>query len=118
MDKQIKSKQNDISKRILSKMKEKGITLYQIEKQSGLYAGTLDKSLKAKSSWRSAVNLFTVSKILEVSLEYLITGIEPDKNKQAFNEKEETKKLCKTINELQSIIRKKEEKLKALKKII
>ena len=118
MDKPIKSNPNEISKRILSKMKEKGITLYQIEKQSGLYTGTLDKSLKAELSWRGAVNLFTISKILEVSLEYLITGIEPDKNKRAFNEKEETKKLYKTIDELQLIIKKKDEKLKALKKIL
>jgi len=108
---------NDISERILLLMNKFGYTTYRIAKISGVYVSTIDAALHKKNSWASARNLYRISRALNISMEYLITG-DINKREMEFNSAKETKLLKEKIIELETKLKEKENILNNIKSFI
>ena len=65
---------NEISAKVLKIMEDRGITNYQIEKDTGIYASTLDNSLKLKGSWKTALVLMKLADYFKVDINELLPG--------------------------------------------
>ena len=65
-----------IGNRIKSRRKQLGISLGELEKQTGITNSALSKIERGLVAV-SAENLYAISQALDVSIEWLLTGVEP-----------------------------------------
>jgi transcriptional regulator with XRE-family HTH domain len=108
---------NEIAKRIIALMEEKNLTLYSVGKSSGIWSSTIQNALESENGFRGALNLYEIAKVLNVSIEYLITGKKSDKEK-TIDENQIIQELKKEISGLKSINSEQYEIISDIKKII
>jgi len=65
---------NKISERILKLMKDFGFTEYRLTQKADITAGTLNRTLRAENAWKQAEQLYKISKVFDVSMDFLVTG--------------------------------------------
>lgn len=102
---------NEIVKRILTLIRKRDITVYRLAKDTGLLNATLSNTLK-KNSFNSSKTLLKIADYFNVSIEYLITGKEPNESdiivklkRQLESLIEDNNKLQKKINDFESAVR-------------
>ncbi|MBK6771319.1 MAG: hypothetical protein IPG78_04105 [Ignavibacteria bacterium] len=100
---------NKITERILNLMKDFGFTEYRLTQKANLPIGTLNKTLKAEYAWKQAEHLYKISKVFDVSMDFLILG-----TKTIQDENQRVLKLQQTIIKLE----KESERLKERNKIL
>lgn len=64
---------NKTSERVLKLMKDFGLTEYRLTQKANLPAGSLNKTLKAENAWKQAKQLYKISRVFDVSMDFLIT---------------------------------------------
>jgi transcriptional regulator with XRE-family HTH domain len=106
---------NEVSKKVMQIMKERGITNYQIEKATGIYAATLENAFNLKGSWKTAVSLMKIADFLKVDINELLPG---DRIKYSKEKTDRIKVLEEKNEELRQIIREKEEAIKNIRNML
>lgn len=93
---------NPITKRIKEQMDKFGYTEYRLSLKSDIKNATLNNALKGKNSWIQALYLYKISKVFDVSMEYLITGekLKSDENSKVNDIKDINLTLRKENDEL------------------
>ena len=106
---------NKITERILNLMKNFGFTEYRLTQKANLPAGSLNKTLKAENAWKQAEHLSKISKVFDVSMDFLITGKKTiqDENQRVMKLTEENLKLGRECDKLKERNRVLEKALKA-----
>ncbi len=94
-------------------MKDFGFTEYRLTQKANITTGTLNRTLKAENAWKQAEQLFKISKIFDVSMDYLITG-----NKTIQDENQRVIKLQQANIKLSQDYEKLKERNKALEKAL
>lgn len=106
---------NEVSKKILKALKTRGITTYQIEKDTGIYASTLENAFQLKGSWRNAVILMKVADYLKMDINELLPGTRTNQP-QALQER--INELEKKNEELRKTVEEKDHALKIIRKVM
>ncbi|MCX6162816.1 MAG: helix-turn-helix domain-containing protein [Ignavibacteriae bacterium] len=106
---------NEVSKKILKALKTRGITTYQIEKDTGIYASTLENAFQLKGSWRNAVILMKVADYLKMDINELLPGTRTNQP-QALQER--INELEKKNEELRKTVEEKDQALKIIRKVM
>lgn len=105
---------NKISERILRLMKDFGFTEYRLTQKAEITKGTLNRTLKAENAWKQAEQLFKISKVFDVSMDFLITGnkIIQDENQRVIKLQQANIKLNQENDKLKERNRKLEKAFK------
>ncbi|MCX6161964.1 MAG: helix-turn-helix domain-containing protein [Ignavibacteriae bacterium] len=106
---------NEISKNIMKIIKSRGITTYQIEKDTGVYASTLENAFQLKGSWKNAIVLMKVADYLKVDINELLPG---SRVQHPESLRERIKELEKKNEELRKTIEDKDEAIKIIKRAL
>jgi transcriptional regulator with XRE-family HTH domain len=98
------NKMNPITERIAQLLKKFGYTEYRLSLKADIKNATLNNAMKGPNSWIQATYLYRISKVFDVSLEYLITGEKTkfDENKRISELKDnilDLKKECEALRE-------------------
>ncbi len=106
---------NKITDRILNLMKNFGFTEYRLTQKANLPAGSLNKTLKAENAWKQAEHLYKISKVFDVSMDFLITGTKTiqDENQRVIKLTDANLKLNRECDKLKERNRVLEKALKA-----
>lgn len=106
---------NKISERILKLMKDFGFTEYRLTQKADITAGTLNRTLKAENAWKQAEQLYKISKVFDVSMDFLITGTKTiqDENQRVIKLQQANIKLTTDCDKLKERNRVLEKALKA-----
>jgi len=106
---------NKITERILNLMKDFGFTEYRLTQKANLPTGTLNKTLKAEYAWKQAEHLYKISKVFDVSMDFLILGTKTiqDENQRVIKLQQTNIKLEKENDILKERNRVLEKALKA-----
>jgi len=104
---------NKISERILKLMKDFGFTEYRLTQKADITAGTLNRTLRAENAWKQAEQLYKISKVFDISMDFLITG-----NKTIQDENQRVIKLQQANLKLEKENEKLKERLKERNKIL
>ena len=106
---------NKITERILNLMKDFGFTEYRLTQKANLPAGSLNKTLKAENAWKQAEHLYKISKVFDVSMDFLVTGNKTiqDENQRVIKLQQANNKLNKENEDLKERNRVLEKALKA-----
>lgn len=106
---------NKISERILKLMKDFGFTEYRLTQKANITAGTLNRTLKADNAWKQAEQLYKISKVFDVSMDFLITGSKTiqDENQRVIKLTDANLKLNRECDKLKERNRVLEKALKA-----
>ena len=114
-EKQKRTETNEINEKLQKIMKQRGITGYQIEKATGVYAATLEKAFKLQGSWKAAINLMKICEYLGVDIKELIPG----KTLNVPKEKRDLMEImAQRIAELTEKLKKKEKEIAQIRKIL
>lgn len=102
---------NKITDRILKLMKDFGFTEYRLTQKANLPAGSLNKTLKAENAWKQAEHLYKISKVFDVSMDFLITGTKTiqDENQRVIKLTDANLKLnreCDKLKERNKVLEK------------
>lgn len=102
---------NKITERILKLMKDFGFTEYRLTQKADITAGTLNRTLKAENAWKQAEQLYKISKVFDVSMDFLITGSKTiqDENQRVIKYKQANEKLtteCDKLKERNKVLEK------------
>jgi len=106
---------NKISERILKLMKDFGFTEYRLTQKADITTGTLNRTLKAENAWKQAEQLYKISKVFDVSMDFLITGNKTiqDENQRVIKLQQANIKLSQENDKLKERNRILEKALKA-----
>ena len=106
---------NKISERILKLMKDFGFTEYRLTQEADITTGTLNRTLKAENAWKQAEQLYKISKVFDVSMDFLITGSKTiqDENQRVIKLQQANIKLSADCDKLKERNRVLEKALKA-----
>lgn len=104
---------NKISERILKLMKDFGFTEYRLTQKADITAGTLNRTLRAENAWKQAEQLYKISKVFDVSMDFLITG-----NKTIQDENQRVIKLQQANLKLEKESERLKERNKVLEKAL
>ena len=104
---------NPITERINNLMKKFGFTEYRLSKQADIKNATLNNAFKGSNSWIQATYLYRISRVFDVSLEFLITG-----EKTEFDENKKISELKETILDLKKESEALRERNKKLEKAV
>lgn len=106
---------NKISERILKLMKDFGFTEYRLTQKASITAGTLNRTLRAENAWKQAEQLYKISKVFDVSMDFLITGNKTiqDENQRVIKLQQSNLKLEKECDRLKERNKVLEKALKA-----
>ena len=114
-EKQKKGETNEINVKLQKIMKQRGITGYQIEKATGVYAATLEKAFKLQGSWKAAINLMKICEYLGIDMKELVPGKTLDVPKE---KRDMMEIMAQRITELTEKLKKKEDEIARIKKIL
>ncbi len=102
---------NKITERILKLMKDFGFTEYRLTQKADITVGTLNRTLRAENAWKQAEQLYKISKVFDVSMDFLITGSKTiqDENQRVIKYKQANQKLtteCDKLKERNKVLEK------------
>ena len=106
---------NEVSAKIQKALKQRGITTYQIEKATGIYASTLENAFQLKGSWRSAIILMKIADYLKMDVNELLPG---KRTNQPESLQERIKQLEEKNEELMKTIEEQDKSLKIIRKLM
>lgn len=106
---------NKISERVLKLMKDFGFTEYRLTQKANITVGTLNRTLRAENAWKQAEQLYKISKVFDVSMDFLITGSKTiqDENQRVIKLTDANLKLSRECDKLKERNRVLEKALKA-----
>ncbi len=104
---------NKTSERILKLMKDFGFTEYRLTQKADITAGTLNRTLRAENAWKQAEQLYKISKVFDISMDFLITG-----NKTIQDENQRVIKLQQANLKLEKEFERLKERNKVLEKAL
>ena len=110
-----KPEPNEVSKKIMKIMKQRGISMYAIEKATGIYAATLEKSLKLSGSWKTAIGLMKIADYFGMDVNELLPGDRLKRPKSVMSRIEMQEKR---IEELTQKLKEKEEYIQSIRKLM
>ncbi|MCX6162224.1 MAG: helix-turn-helix transcriptional regulator [Ignavibacteriae bacterium] len=116
MKKIVKTKEpNEVSKKIVKIMKQRGISMYAIQKATGIYAGTLEKAFKLPGSWRTAIGLMKIADFFGMDVNELLPG---ERVKYSKEKKDRIQILENRVEELTKKLKEKEDYIISIRKVM
>ena len=110
-----KPEPNEVSKKIMKIMKQRGISMYAIQKATGIYAGTLEKAFKLPGSWKTAIGLMKIADHFGMDVNELLPG---ERVKYSKEKKDRIEVLEKRIEELTKKLKEKEDYIIGIRKFM
>jgi len=106
---------NLVTKRIKEQMNKFGYTEYRLSQKADIKNATLNNALKGENAWIQALYLYRISKVFDVSMDYLLTGEKSaqDANLKISELKEINLNLRKEVDELKERNKKLEKAIQA-----